>query len=159
MVLGISGDRNRSLRLGIGTMRDLNENEWAYLAGLIDGEGSIYSTRIDRGSYIQHRVAVTITNTNEDMIRWCHNRLGGSLWVGENFGADKTHFRLGFYSQRDSRFVLDGVLPFLVAKKKQAELALTVLDTLPGSGGKKSKESSAMLDEIYHDMSRLNGAR
>ena len=50
--------------------------EIAYLAGLIDGDGTI-SINKDRRS---HKPVVSIANTNREVLEWCRNLIGrGSI--------------------------------------------------------------------------------
>ena len=90
--------------------------EWAYLAGLIDGEGCITSRRNSKGSYYTR---MTISQKRVELLWWVHERFGGAVSVkGRTWHAGSRH----------SAWVLEGVLPYLVLKRDQAEVALALCE-------------------------------
>ena len=58
----------------------MTENDWSYLAGLIDGEGSIYYKQLKQkrhnrpGKPIHNiwQIRLEIAMTSKDTIKWCH---------------------------------------------------------------------------------------
>src|SRR2546427_8215430 len=55
----------------------LTEVEIGYLAGIIDGEGTIGIYK-GREPY-SYRLALIVTNTHRPMLEWLRSRIGGSL--------------------------------------------------------------------------------
>lgn len=108
------------------------KDKWklAYLAGLIDGEGSVFL----RHGWTRRRILpmVRVSNTDPKMIRWIH----------ENFGGTERHVMKPTEKERrtgkrkkplyrwetDSilacKALLDAVLPFLITKKQNGEKVL-----------------------------------
>jgi hypothetical protein len=106
----------------------------AYMAGIIDGEGSIcifetYGKNKRYGTYSRTKAIVTVANTSEDLMRWINTNFGGAMWrVKRRRGEDGSgrwkvcyHWELGHTKASDLLLML---LPYLVVKKKQAELFL-----------------------------------
>jgi hypothetical protein len=96
--------------------------DWAYLAGIVDGEGSICA-HSDRRGYLHNYPALHISNTDPRLIEWILDRFGGSiLLMTKNRNRPFTHI---MWTGKRMEPVLVGVLPFLVIKKEQAETALS----------------------------------
>ena len=110
----------------------VSDTDWAYLAGLIDGEGSI---RIEKGSSKYHRSPTTptmaLTNTSPKMIEWALDRFGGHLYKKKNRSCWDIYWLGSVVTP-----LLEGMLPYLTAKKEQAEIVLAYrkLVAKPGQG-------------------------
>lgn len=105
----------------------MTETDWAYLAGLIDGEGSIS---------ICHTVIVRIPNTDMDIIGWLVESFPDAKVAKANSNTSYGH-KLCLnvrWNGRNSIEVLTKVLPYLRSKKRKlAELALEFLDFVDDS--------------------------
>lgn len=117
-------------REGSSTENMTNE-EWAYIAGLLDGEGCIYISKNRPSKRTRtvnpfYRLYVVISNTHLGAMVWLHNQLGGSLAQQK---ATRTSFSSNpiwnwRLSTRQAARFLEAVLPYLRIKKEQAEVAL-----------------------------------
>ena len=99
----------------------LSPTEWAYLAGLIDGEGSIS---------ISHTVIVRIPNTDMAIIGWLTDHFPDAKVVKANSNTSygKKLCLNVRWNGRNSAEVLTQTLPYLQSKKRKlAELALEFL--------------------------------
>lgn len=111
----------------------MTEAELGYLAGIIDGEGSIYFNL--NGSVCQPRVSVD--NTHEGLIDYLHRLVPTSNTKAstENYASkkvgNKVAYRWGVSGKVDVKTLLELVLPYLVAKKDQAEIALQAIEVMP----------------------------
>ncbi len=137
------------------------EFEWAYLAGIIDGEGCItISIRSNRKLFsVIHRLMVY--NTNKEMIDWIASRFGGSQSIhireGSNHKPDGIHegygqkavYRLAWASADSITHILGGVLPYLVSKKLAAEMLVALLALPPQMEGDKM-ELFDLIKEVQH---------
>ncbi len=95
--------------------------ELAYIAGLIDGGGSIMVSAANKGIY---RSRVTITNTNKEVLDGVVQTLDcGKVYVSHDNPPNKIVYYVLFYA-KESRKILPLLLPFLKIKKRQAELLL-----------------------------------
>lgn len=104
---------------------EISTQELAYLAGIIDGEGTIsISTDNKPTGYSVFILRLTISNSNVDLINWCLDRV--SFKIQEyNRGNPKwnTQYILTLQSQ-EAKELIKLVYPYLVVKKAQAEAAL-----------------------------------
>ena len=115
----------------------VSSEEWAYLAGIIDGEGTIQlgqpSTRYNGGNNFKYMIR--IYNTDSSLIDWIKERFGGNTRVhnrgkaGEAFGK-KPMYMVDWRNVDDIGDILLGVLPYLVVKKKLATVLMNFI-TVP----------------------------
>lgn len=100
---------------------DLPETFWAYLAGIIDGEGTI--------SVYSIGAQLTIANTHLPLLVTIQEKLGcGSIQtLGMRGGRTSQAYKWGCYAT-GLRRILPKILPYLIIKKPHAELMLEFLD-------------------------------
>jgi len=108
------------------------DEKWklAYLAGLIDGEGTIHLRR-SRGKRVSYlKVQVNITNTSKELLDWILLNFGGRFSSrGPNPKIRKKRIYIWSISRTlDSYLILKAVLPFLLIKKNLAIKALESLE-------------------------------
>lgn len=98
--------------------------ELAYAAGLVDGEGCVgaYSLKHNQHQIVQ----VTIANTNEAMIAWLNARWPGSVQYNAKHRTGWKPVWRWTLSSRKAEMFLRNILPFLIVKRPQAELCLTL---------------------------------
>lgn len=116
----------------------------AYIAGLVDGEGTITITK--RG-----QPEISITNTSDALAEWCKNV---GFWLNRAKNTkQRPYWRLNLtgYSIIDA---LEKLLPYLVIKKPHAELVIEYI-TLRRSMPHRFKRSERM-DEIIAAIRELN---
>jgi hypothetical protein len=106
--------------------------DWAYLAGMIDGEGTIYVRRSKSGSF---QGCVRVYQKDPSVLEY----LKELFQVGEvNFAGGQTNelggkeyvnggHQWGINSVLEIRWILNGVLPFLRVKQAQAAWAIEII--------------------------------
>ena len=106
-------------------MASVNEDV-AYLAGLVDGEGSItYKQYWDRKrkdrprKYFCWRIQIEVVMTHKPTIQWCADNFGGKVYLKPR----KTHkmqyrWRKGF---RDALKIAKAIVPYSVTKKTELQ--------------------------------------
>lgn len=121
-------------------MPDISKTERAYLAGLWDGEGSITlckSIRKEKKNYKSRlNASIVFTNTNLEIIEWVEKRLA---MIGATFhrytvsvknnpekwkSRSKDCYRLTARNRESVERTLKMLIPFLIAKKEQAQIVL-----------------------------------
>jgi hypothetical protein len=106
--------------------------EWhAYLAGFIDGEGSICIAKRDSktGNSSNFYVVVDITNTNYDILYKIQTEFGGSLRKPKaRSSLHKPIYHLRLVCQK-AEVLLLAINPYTQVKKQQLELALELRKT------------------------------
>jgi hypothetical protein len=121
------------------------ETELAYLAGLLDGEGtiSVYCSdcKVKGFTYSRIRMMVKVYNSDLVMLNWIKNKFGGLIY---EVGKDRpTNWKRGFAWQighKQAAQILRLCLPFLITKRRQAEIFITISETTKrrGSNGTPS---------------------
>ena len=111
------------------SVRDLTNLEFAYLAGLIDGEGCLQTYITVRSSGKScHSTRITVYNTDQDMLNWLTGLGGHFRWKKLSGIGTKPCGSWDIHSLSDVLYVLKGTLPFLTAKKPKALVMLSVLE-------------------------------
>lgn len=116
----------------MGMKRELTQTEVAYLAGILDGEGSIsiLKMRMKRKSatYWHYALQIRIASTHLPLIEWICDLVGGRIYeqtyVTRVQGNRKRaqHWHIG--GRADVAAFLRLVRPYLIVKAEQADLAL-----------------------------------
>ena len=136
---------------------DVSPTELAYAAGIIDGEGCICcKMKADL------RFGVTVTNTSSVLMEWLAAKFGGYTGVSnrslrhDNNHKTSYHWELGC---RASRNFLRLIFPYLLLKRRQAELVLESGELLVGNKFKRhgiSTENRMQRQKIADEISALN---
>lgn len=128
----------------------LNLAQAAYLAGIVDGEGSIILYRRGRGASL--RLAVASTDTR--LLDWCvaTTGVGGFLMKPR---ANPNHKASGQWAcnSQAAESVISQLEPFLVIKREQAALALDFMRRLRMPA---DKARSDWQEEYRQAMARMN---
>ena len=115
--------RERSVRRALDLSPfDIRPEELGYVAGLLDGEGSIQMNARQGGGYPS--VLVSIYNTDFRVMEWLLQKLGGKIYVHRHGTRKaKTSYRWSLPKWPGLRF-LNNVYPWLVIKRERAYCAL-----------------------------------
>lgn len=103
----------------------------AYLAGLIDGEGCIGIYKGKSGSgHRMHSIRVIVSMTDEAPVGFLHSLYGGRMREqprpnGRSHWKDR--YEVIFADGKARQLLLD-ILPHLLVKRRQAEIALEFLE-------------------------------
>jgi len=105
---------------------ELSEGEWGYLAGIIDGDGSIGVQICTRTI----RPIIIISNTDINFIKWISNKLSVKYYpIKETKGYNKKvlyEVTIAGYSKVYQ--ILKHCLPYLKIKRKHAEIVLKMIE-------------------------------
>jgi hypothetical protein len=101
------------------TIRSKGIEDLAYLAGIIDGEGTIglYWHKA-RDSY---RVKIYVVNTCKNLIDWLGSVFGGYVYERKH---NQWKTRYEWHLGEDSMDLLESLIPYLKVKKGQANVIL-----------------------------------
>lgn len=111
----------------------MKETEKAWLAGIIDGEGSIFimkQKRKDRERDTNYILRVSVQSTDPFMAVECSNLVGGPI-ITEQFDKrpNNSNTLKWELSGRKASQVLVEILPYMRVKHNQAELAIQFQNT------------------------------
>lgn len=153
----------REISFWVETLKPLNlkDFEKGYLAGAIDGEGTICITKV-RGNVKYGRLypIVSIVNTDRHMLEICQKYLHGLGRVGihtRNYEGRKSIYYLKLSKFSHVIRVLREIAPYLVVKQKQAKLMLEFLEIRNYRPHPRTAEGVTGREwEIYREMKQLN---
>ena len=99
--------------------------ERAYLAGIVDGEGSICLVRSHARSSHRHVYpTLRVCNTSEELLEWIQMRCGiGTVSMQKNEYGRIYHWQA---ASNDAIKILAQIKKYLIIKQDQAELALVL---------------------------------
>ena len=132
----------------------MRDTDVAYLAGLIDGEGTISCsiTKTSRGFLALHK-QLSIFNTNISLISWITNRFGGVVHSRKRKEEWKQEHQVK-WSAEDAVTILGLVLPYLVIKSEQAEIFIALHNTKSIQG--VSLETQVYRQKLVDRLQELN---
>ena len=146
---------------------NISPTEWAYLAGLIDGEGNIgvygrswkHTGQRQKTPSESYRPVLTITNTKRNLLEWIEERFGGTIESPKVY-SDRHNARYIWTIKTivDIQDICRNCLDYLVLKREQANLILTFpfnvkLNNWDKEGCKRNLE---LKRGLYHRTLELN---
>lgn len=103
----------------------LPESDLSYIAAMIDGEGSITISKLERGGYVS---GISIANKCLSMLEWIKSRIKrGGISPKSPESPDSTCYSLKIARNSDQIALLEAVMPYLKVKHRRAEFALDFL--------------------------------
>lgn len=140
-----------------------DERFWIYLAGIIDGEGTIGiygNKRPDSRPAL--RPSISISNTDERLIDAIMTTLPNSIYLSRAKSRKEKHHKFQLNIRIENYFsvlyVLKKIIPYLIIKKKQAEIMLKFVLLRNGqktlSGGYRHYGNKEY--ELCSEMKKLN---
>jgi hypothetical protein len=148
------------LYLHIGNLMNHSEN-LAYLAGIIDGEGSLLlwmnKSSNERG---QFNLRVNVTSTDKCLIDWIFNNFGGSIYeCNSPSRKSQPNWKKQYVWQINRPEMLEflkKIYPFLIIKKERCEIAIKFRETFETRKRNLTKEIFQIRLSLYHQMKHLN---
>lgn len=123
---GVIPSGNRATRATRIDINVLFQSQLAYLAGFIDGEGCVSITRSNR----QHEPhpLIIITNTHHPVIQYIGRLLNTSPYlIVKPSTRHKDIYTIRLNCSADIFVLLEALLPYLIVKRRQAELILQLI--------------------------------
>ena len=145
-------------------LSNVTSEEWGYIAGLIDGEGSISITRGIRKDrpkpYERTYAKLNIYSCSEVLMGWLKCKVGGNVYrtaLRNPLWKDGLNWTA---SPSLSCDILEACLPMLVIKRRQAELFVEFFSTSTlATSGRRSGVAYSVLqrrEEMYTEWRALN---
>jgi hypothetical protein len=131
------------------------EADDGYLAGIIDGEGSIFVyRRRDKRGGTSHILSLAITMTCEEVIRKIEHLYGGRVLPLTTPGKSPSW---RWHVENEAALeMIKIVFPYLVAKKKQASLAFKFREVMKQTFGSPREHRWALRDDLMRQINSLN---
>lgn len=119
--------------------------EAAYIAGIIDGEGSIILTRMHVKEH--RRPCITIASTDKELLLYAQSLIGGTIINKKNYNPEKhkNSYTLNITTKKEVFPALRQISPFLRVNKKRlrARWILEQYDLVTVRNGKYTSEELA----------------
>jgi hypothetical protein len=138
-----------------------NELHPAYIAGFIDGEGTItlaITRWLNGRPILQPRIQVS--STDDYILEAMYKQFGGSLRLPKPNGSSrhKPVYRWDVFSKDEITILLETILPYLRIKRRHAELILQFITTcmLGRERGKRSSEMDELALSILDEIRTIN---
>lgn len=135
-------------------MKLYNPEDLAYIAGFIDGEGTV-SLKKNGIRWPTVLPYILITNTNLEVLEWIQKILkcGGIYSKRSNNEKWREAFVLRFQT-KETRIILPLIYPFLRLKKRQAELIFEFEKIGNVTGNSEKKELKWEYLRLVQDLNR-----
>lgn len=136
--------------------RQLSREDAAYIAGLIDGEGTISLTRRHRGE--NRQLVVSISNTDLELLRFVLRAIGAGR-ISRKRTSSARHAPSGTYAvdNRQALALIEQIAPYLKTyKARRAELVLRDYLRLTPRNGKYADVQKQERAEFVEKFLRLN---
>lgn len=132
----------------------MEEVEKAYVAGIVDGEGTV--TLMKHHKNETHIPFVGIANNNLELLKWVKSLVGGNICSKKKklpHHADS--YVLNIRQDRALRF-LNEIKQYLIIKRQQAELITAKYKSVTNRAGRYTPEMLAKKEELVAEIRRLN---
>jgi hypothetical protein len=118
----------------------------AYLAGIIDGEGSIYIGNFScnpKTKVPYYQTNIQVTNTDKDLIDWLYDIFGGLIskrTAKQHPANSRKQAYIWTCSGDRVTHLCELILPYLIAKKRQCEIMIKMRATFISNHCKAGKQ-------------------
>ncbi|WP_142418958.1 LAGLIDADG family homing endonuclease [Clostridium tertium] len=131
----------------------MTETEKAYIAGIIDGEGSVMLQRIHKNEYPSP--CISIASTTLELLEWVKDTVGkGRIISKKNYNIEKHKDCYSYVLRRnDAISLLNDIYPYLIinTKKKRAELIISKYKSVTPRNGYYTDEMLIAKEEFYKE--------
>ena len=135
----------------------MNETDKAYLACIIDGEGSIMLSKYHKSEYPSP--CISISSTDLELLEWVKDKIGsGRINRKKNYNIEKhkTSYTYSLYYDKAIE-IMDTVYPYLVISKKKARTKFIIENykTVTMRNGRYNEEQKQAKKQFYIDFMAL----
>jgi len=140
-------------------MNKLTHDQLLYLAGLIDGDGSILAQLVFRKDSIwKYQIRLTVQVTQLKKRRWFLDKL--QTEIGAGGVRDRANISDFVLTETANVYkFLKDLQPYLRLKKKQANLVIRIIEQLPSSKASCRKETFLELCQLVDQVADLNDTK
>jgi hypothetical protein len=155
------GNAHRSNWVTLGK-KDGMDKKIIYASGLVDGEGWIGIVKGrpgKRDKSPKYEARLCVVNTNCEVIAWLLKNFGGNFYVKKAYKSNHRNALVWQLSCNKLYDFLKKIHPYLIIKKKQAEIVLSYLENKTITSNKEDRVSSTELafrSDNYEQLLQLN---
>ena len=118
-------------------------DQFAYLAGIVDGEGCFYFGQVKQGRYgngTQWHCKLAVTSTDQCLTEWLNNLFGGCKEQRYLYTSKKAYERPIHRWDATGElldYLMPEILPYLIIKQKQCLTMIEIRKTYANIGSKR----------------------
>lgn len=132
--------------------KEYDKTDIAYLAGIVDGEGSIYIGNFSCNAITKlpyYQTNIQITNTDKGLIDWLFNTFGGLVNTKSAEITTRLRKKAFVWTATGERLthLCEIMMPYLICKKRQAEIMLRMRATYTKNGAPRGRQGVPILPE------------
>lgn len=135
----------------------MTETEKAYIAGIIDGEGSIMLQRVHKNDFPSP--CVSIASTTLELLEWIKEVFGaGTIIHKKNYNPEVHKECYSYVVKFDNAIdMLKQIYPYLLIKVKKERARLIIMDykNVTPRNGRYSEEMLRIKEEFYDRFMKL----
>ena len=121
----------------------ITKEQWAYLAGIIDGEGTITILKHDqykRNTFV-YKPRIIVGNTDYNLIMWLLNNFDGTILKNKiRYHQRKQHYMWRIFKRSDIYEIMINIQSYLIIKKEHCNIMLQFI---------KERESKCIRKDYY----------
>ena len=140
-------------------MKNLTKQQWAYLAGILDGEGHICINKCKpmRGARsTNYHVEITIVNTSKELIDYLVYNFGGNVQKRKRRKENHKQIYAWKLSRKKAEYMLTHCYEFLIIKRKEADVAFKLFERMGKQNTQKlSAKELKMRDWLFDEIKRI----
>lgn len=144
---------------------NLSETEKAYLAGIIDGEGTLIATWQTKTKVFAFEI--TVANTNKAVLEWIVKKVGVGGVYAEKRSPNSQYYKTRKYAYKYRLYRISQILPlitairpYMIIKRKQADLLEEIINAIVKEKQEHNKRNgyvySQQIHEIYKKLKEVN---
>jgi intein/homing endonuclease len=124
----------------------------AYIAGIMDGEGTITLSKIHKTSKFRAPV-VSVSSTSYEILNFIHSYYGGSIINQKTYKKHHKNSRVWKTTYTNALKFLSDIYPYLLDKTKRyrAHLLITKYKSVTPRNGRYSKSLERAKQQFEHD--------
>jgi hypothetical protein len=141
-------------------MNKLTKEQCAYIAGIVDGEGTISISHNNIQGKNSYSIVMRVYNTDKKLINWLCKKTGlGAIKIQKNAVWERNNIKVLYkwdlYANNIRQF-LPLIEPYLIIKKKQAQIMIEWLSKPRLNGYSITDERRKYKKEMCIKMLKLN---
>lgn len=132
----------------------------SYLAGIIDGEGSICieiqsrSVRWNR-KCDYYSLRLLVINTNLPLLNWIQENFGGTIRERPKVENRRLCYRWNIFSHNAAE-ILKACQPYMIVKKAHTNVFIEFTSTMTKANSRLSDEMLSYRKDLYHQLKHIN---
>lgn len=133
----------------------MTREECAYIAGIIDGEGTVTLSR----AHVRELPApkVSVANNSLELLTWIKQKVGSGVIIkrSKREPQHKDHYVLDISNDKALRLLYD-VVRYLIVKRPHAQLLISKYKKVTPRNGKYNSELLAGKMQLLEEIRKLN---